>query len=297
MRVVYFIIVLVSFIYSKEEFFINPISNIKIEFRSFYKTIDDEFYWKELKAYYPNKKEKVLVRVLNERGVGYIDVIKSIGDVWSKDGKYFMYGVNLSPNIKNNQTFISCAIVNVYGENNFFVNINDLEDEPNLGSCKVDWDLKMKHTLIYNELLEFGRNGKKDKFRTIFYRPIIDVFNDRYNAFSKNIKAKDELFSFKDINIFFKHIPIVKKNLTIYNNIAYYLQKANANEEAVYLLEKILVKFPNRTVAHYNLADAYWALGEKKKAVASYKIYIQQMKAKGKHKRIPKVVRDRVLKK
>jgi tetratricopeptide (TPR) repeat protein len=90
---------------------------------------------------------------------------------------------------------------------------------------------------------------------------------------------------------------IQKKTLTHYNNIAYYLQKANANEEAIYLLEEILKKFPKRTVAHYNIADAYWAIGKKKKAKEHYITYIEQMKAKGKAKRIPKIVRDRVLKK
>jgi len=66
------------------------------------------------------------------------------------------------------------------------------------------------------------------------------------------------------------------------------------NKILIFKLEKILEKYPNRTVAHYNLADAYWALGEKKKAIASYTTYIEQMKEKGKEKRIPQVVRDRV---
>jgi len=87
---------------------------------------------------------------------------------------------------------------------------------------------------------------------------------------------------------------IEKNTLTYYNNIAYYLQKAGANEEAIYLLKKILEKYPNRTVAYYNLADAYWALGEKKKAIASYTTYMAQMSNAGKEKRIPQVVRDRV---
>jgi len=84
------------------------------------------------------------------------------------------------------------------------------------------------------------------------------------------------------------------KNVVKLNNIAYYLQKANANEEAIYLLEKILKKFPKRTVAYYNLADAYWELGEKKKAIEAYMTYIEQMCNLGKSKRIPQVVRDRV---
>ena len=112
----------------------------------------------------------------------------------------------------------------------------------------------------------------------------------------KTLKQKKDLKTYN--KEFFQNLlpekPIEKENLTTYNNIAYYLQKAGANEEAIYLLEKILEKYPNRTVAHYNLADAYWALGEKKKAIASYTTYIEQMKEKGKEKRIPQVVRDRV---
>jgi len=89
-------------------------------------------------------------------------------------------------------------------------------------------------------------------------------------------------------------INIEKKTLSTYNNIAYYLQKAGSNKEAVYLLEKILKKYPNRTVAYYNLGDAYWALGDKKKARKAYTTYTEQMCDAGKQKRIPKVVIDRV---
>ncbi len=72
-------------------------------------------------------------------------------------------------------------------------------------------------------------------------------------------------------------------------------KKQGQNKEAIYLLEKITAKFPNRTVAYYNLGDAYWALGDKKKAKKVYKIYIKQMKQKGKQKRIPKIIKDRIL--
>ena len=84
------------------------------------------------------------------------------------------------------------------------------------------------------------------------------------------------------------------KNLAKLNNIAYYLQKNGQNIEAVIMLEFIVRKFPNRTVAYYNLGDAYWALGQKKIAKKMYKIYVKQMKSRGKGKKIPKVVKERV---
>jgi len=89
-------------------------------------------------------------------------------------------------------------------------------------------------------------------------------------------------------------VKLTIKTLTPYNNIAYYLQKAGANEEAVYLLEKIIEKFPKRTVAYYNLGDAYWALGWKEEAKKVYETYVKQMIAKGKEKRIPKVIKQRI---
>jgi tetratricopeptide (TPR) repeat protein len=120
--------------------------------------------------------------------------------------------------------------------------------------------------------------------------------NVTLKTLEKILKQKKDLTTYS--KEFFKKLlpekPIENKTLTTYNNIAYYLQKAGANEEAIYLLKKILEKYPTRTVAHYNLADAYWELGEKKKAIASYTTYIEQMCDAGKEKRIPQVVRDRV---
>ena len=56
-------------------------------------------------------------------------------------------------------------------------------------------------------------------------------------------KKFDSLFTFKDSSLnvntikdILKKIKINKQTLTQYNNIAYYLQKAGANKEAVYLL-------------------------------------------------------------
>ena len=78
-----------------------------------------------------------------------------------------------------------------------------------------------------------------------------------------------------------------------YNNFAYYLQQIGANNEAIFLLEKIIVKYPKRTVAYINLGDAYWSKGEFDKAKEVYQTYISQMKAKGIESKIPKQVLDR----
>ena len=111
----------------------------------------------------------------------------------------------------------------------------------------------------------------------------------------KNIEVLNSV-NVRYIDFYLNKYSLSIKNLTTYNDIAYYLQKVGANEEAIYLLEKILEKFPNRTVAYYNLGDAYWEIGDKEKAIKAYKTYIEQMKVKGKEKKIPKTLKDRVKK-
>jgi len=71
-------------------------------------------------------------------------------------------------------------------------------------------------------------------------------------SFSVNIKRINEFNFQKKIvatyyyfnsNIVELKKTIDKKNLVKLNNIAYYLQKVNANKEAIFLLEKILKKY------------------------------------------------------
>jgi hypothetical protein len=89
-------------------------------------------------------------------------------------------------------------------------------------------------------------------------------------------------------------IKVNKKNISRYNDIAYYLQKANINKEAIRLLEQVIFFESKRTVAHYNIADAYDVLGKKVKALMHYTLYIKQMKEMGKTKRIPKTILAKV---
>jgi len=154
--------------------------------------------------------------------------------------------------------------------------------------CLRDIILSDMHTIIFTR--------KPLNFRKIQnYKLISNDVNyekTRYKNLFKSLFFLNKNFIKKSKNEI--HLAIKKKTLTQYNNIAYYLQKAGANEEAVYLLEKIVAKFPNRTVAYINLGDAYWALGEKDKARKAYTTYIEQMCDKGLQKKIPKEVLDRV---
>ena len=95
-------------------------------------------------------------------------------------------------------------------------------------------------------------------------------------------------------SLLYENYSLEEKTLTKLNNIAYYLQKNGHNKEASMMLESLLKVYPKRMVAYYNLADAYWALGRKKEAKKMYEVYVKQMKARGKGKRIPKIVKERI---
>jgi len=187
-------------------------------------------------------------------------------------------------NIEENTNEYSKKILGTDGEDNLNYITFNLSDS----SRRFPYYTKKK---LLNRLIETSF-CKEESFISIIDRKV------EYSLakIEKNLKQKKDLKTYN--KEFFQNLlpkkPIEKKTLTPYNNIAYYLQKAGANEEAVYLLEKIIEKFPKRTVAYYNLADAYWAMGDKKRAIKAYKTYIKQMKAKGKEKRIPKVVKQRV---
>ena len=106
----------------------------------------------------------------------------------------------------------------------------------------------------------------------------------------EKIKNKDmEIDTYYIVNFFVKY-PLENKTLQKYNDIAYYLQQSNANDEAIFLLEKIIEKFPNRTVAYLNLADSYAGKGESEKAKQNYEKYISLMKQDGKESKIPQRV-------
>ncbi|MGF6205427.1 hypothetical protein ABH906_001433 [Pseudomonas frederiksbergensis] len=84
-----------------------------------------------------------------------------------------------------------------------------------------------------------------------------------------------------------------KTDQQLYNDIAYYWQQAGFNEDAIWLLEKVIANSPERAVAYLNLADAYWGRNEKRIALGHYKKYSELMELSGKKRKIPKRVKER----
>ncbi|WP_157452313.1 tetratricopeptide repeat protein [Burkholderia pseudomallei] len=78
------------------------------------------------------------------------------------------------------------------------------------------------------------------------------------------------------------------------NNLAFYLGKYKRSGDAAEVLQSLVKKFPNRTVARLNLADAYWDIDAQELAVPEYKEYKRQMSEKGLSAKIPPRVLDRI---
>ena len=124
------------------------------------------------------------------------------------------------------------------------------------------------------------------------------IFNEEYNKLksSKYLKKYDFKYSYEDLYLLIKNIPITEINIDKYNNLAFYIaQNEKKIPEAIYLYKQILQKYPNRTVAYLNLADSYWAIGNQDLAKEHYKKYVEQMKSQNKDlKKISKEVWIRV---
>lgn len=77
------------------------------------------------------------------------------------------------------------------------------------------------------------------------------------------------------------------------NDLAFLFAEAGYFEPARILLEQVVQADPQRIVAHLNLADSYWGLGDTAQAQASYQRYRALMVADGKAARIPARVAER----
>ena len=89
-------------------------------------------------------------------------------------------------------------------------------------------------------------------------------------------------------------MPITKDNVRTYNDMAYYLEQANHNEESIVILDEVLRKVQDRVVAYLNIADAYWKQGDKFAAFLHYSEYAHRMHKKRKLKRMPSRVEKRI---
>jgi len=87
---------------------------------------------------------------------------------------------------------------------------------------------------------------------------------------------------------------ITKDNVTIFNDLGYFLEQTGYFTNAVDILTAVIKYNPERTVAYLNIADAYYDLNDTVNGKTAYQKYIDLMKKEGKEKKIPQRVFDRV---
>ena len=108
----------------------------------------------------------------------------------------------------------------------------------------------------------------------------------------KKVLMKLDIYEIADI---LKDNPVSFKNITTYNDAAYFLIEGENYNEARIILLDIINFSPDRIVAYLNLGDSEWGFDEKQDAKKSYKKYIELMKSQGKDlTKIPSRVYDRI---
>ena len=185
---------------------------------------------------------------------------------------------------KNKDVFITKAF-NLYSDRNEETIFgHEFKEKPLYSYDAID---KIENEFI--KLISFQNFQNEDYEQNIddYFNNVKNLYNNKY--YKKLILKADTLV----LSSCLKNVPF-SKNLTKYNDIAYYLEQSGAYKEAIFLLKKITKEFPDRTVAYINLGDAYWGLGDKEKAKKAYKTYVEQMKKSGKETKIPKTILDRI---
>ncbi len=252
-------------------------------------------------------------------------------DITPSDNKAFSYNINYkTANDDKMQLFTLSFIynkkeMNVNYDMNVFIGMSD--DELCVESLKEH--KQIEHNIscyLYHERLNdwislidmFGTYDQKDRgMITTLYDSFQYQFssganiglkaNKNYPSIKKLFPEKQTYQSFlkkklrekKEVNIHSVNLvrllhffPVSASNVRQYNDLAYYLEQASAYKQSVYLLDKIITKYPNRTVAYINLGDAHLGNKNQEKAYQSYQTYIRLMKESTKEARIPKRVLD-----
>lgn len=127
------------------------------------------------------------------------------------------------------------------------------------------------------------------------YEKILTIEYDSLRNLS-SFKGYKFRYSYEDLYLMTKEMPITISNVQKYNDLAYYLCKLKDNRMgAVVILRRVIEKFPDRVVTYLNLADAYWLIDCKEDAKESYQKYIDLMKSQQKDLSIiPKRVYERL---
>lgn len=115
----------------------------------------------------------------------------------------------------------------------------------------------------------------------------IDEIRDRINQ----IPVLEEPKQLR-LDLYFKENPLTSYNLKAYNDISSRLKDNNSSNEAIYILNKIIAKFPNSIESNLNIADVFWNNNKIVEAKQYYNKYINL--TKNKKIKIPKRIYTRL---
>ncbi len=146
------------------------------------------------------------------------------------------------------------------------------------------------------EILEVDSKGFKsltffdDKGILTPYKDLKKLYADLFNY-----PLLADRFNKTTISELKKKFVLSQSNLDCYNNVAYILSENGKQQVGIELLQQIIETFPARTVAYLNLADSYWAIGNKESAILNYRKYLALMKSQKKDlNKVPKYVGKRI---
>ncbi len=171
-----------------------------------------------------------------------------------------------------------------------YYNKLNLCDFSSMENYKIKLDILQDTKIKTINFIDSFKIIEKEKFNSQYFSKIFSKdLEDEYNMLLSTFKAhkNNELKTYVESQIIkysdlddskcspenYMNKYFFEDNITYTNDIAHYLEKAGAYKESIYLLEKILEKYPNRTVAYINLGDAYLGDKQKDKAIEAYKIY------------------------
>lgn len=129
-----------------------------------------------------------------------------------------------------------------------------------------------------------GRKYLSDNQQNIVVRKEISDLVGRIS----NLDGKQRVLSELDYYTLLEYASYMSiENVQQLNDLGYYLWKEGLNDRAYLLLSTVVEEFPNRTVAHLNMADVLWDMSDKDRALTYYRNYHHRMLSAKKQSRIP----------
>lgn len=259
------------------------VSYVKIENDESYQIYDIDINKDGIKDKIANNREGSDLLFFIKNNNKYVNVYE--GDNYTYDGIYFIDDIK-SCNIGDNICCIKTYFNGSGGQNiNYFIKYINNQWE---SDKSIIYDLSSQS----NKICLNSKISKNEECIVLKEGNSATILNS-FKLYTKEVKSMKNISEELLFTLMF-NFDLNNKTLVNYNDIAYYLEKHESFKGSIFLLEKIVEKFPNRMVAYINLGDAYWGNSEQDKAIKAYDTYITQMKAKGKESKIPKRVFDRV---